>query len=565
MTPGEAHADLLAEIAALREHVASQDRRIAELQGALGQASDQQTATSEILRVISSSRTDVQPVFDAIVENALPLCGAHFTAVHPFDGELVHPAAAMRNFDPVGAEAMTKQFPMKPTLPSTTGRAILNRRPSYVRDVRDDSAYVGTPLGEAARIAGFVSIVAVPMLRDGQPIGTINAAAGQPDAFSEQQIALLQTFANQAVIAIENVRLFTELQEKNRALTALVEIRELKDRLQRENIVLREELDKTSMFEEIVGSSPPLKTVLSHVSKVAPTDSTVLITGETGTGKELVARAIHKRSPRASRAFVGVNCAAIPPSLIGSELFGHEKGAFTGAVQRRHGRFELADGGTLFLDEVGELPAETQIMLLRVLQDHEFERVGGSGPIRVDVRVIAATNRDLQAAVADGAFRADLFYRLNVFPLEVPALRERRTDIPLLVDYFIHRHAKRAGKRIRSMSKETSNLLQSYDWPGNIRELQNVIERAVIVADSDNLSIDARWLASRSMKPPAVASTPPATLTTREKDAIEAALRESQGRIAGPFGAAARLGVPSSTLESKIKALNIDKRRFKST
>ena len=565
MTPGEAHADLLAEIAALREHVASQDRRIAELQGALGQASDQQTATSEILRVISSSRTDVQPVFDAIVENALPLCGAHFTAVHPFDGELVHPAAAMRNFDPVGAEAMTKQFPMKPTLPSTTGRAILNRRPSYVRDVRDDPAYVGTPLGEAARIAGFVSIVAVPMLRDGQPIGTINAAAGQPDAFSEQQIALLQTFANQAVIAIENVRLFTELQEKNRALTALVEIRELKDRLQRENIVLREEIDKTSMFDEIVGSSPSLKTVLSQVSKVAPTDSTVLITGETGTGKELVARAIHKRSPRASRTFVGVNCAAIPASLIASELFGHEKGAFTGAVQRRQGRFELADGGTIFLDEVGELPTETQIMLLRVLQEHEFERVGGTGPIRVHARVIAATNRDLGAAVADGTFRADLFYRLNVFPLDVPSLRDRRSDIPMLVEYFIHRYAKRAGKRICGLAKETSQLLQSYDWPGNIRELQNVIERAVILADSDNLSIDPQWLFSPSMTPPAVASTPPATLTASEKDAIEAALRESQGRVAGPFGAAARLGVPSSTLESKIKALNIDKRRFKST
>src|SRR5262245_7656488 len=290
----------------------------------------------------------------------------------------------MRNFDPVGAEAMTKQFPMKPTLPSTTGRAILNRRPSYVPDVRDDPAYVGTPLGEAARIAGFVSIVAVPMLREGQPIGTINAAAGQPDAFSETQIALLQTFADQAVIAIENVLLFTELQEKNRALTALVEIRELKDRLQRENIVLREEIDKTSMFDEIVGSSPPLNTVLSQVSKVAPTDSTVLITGETGTGKELVARAIHKQSRRASRTFVGVNCAAIPASLIASELFGHEKGAFTGAVQRRQGRFELADGGTIFLDEVGELPTETQIMLLRVLQEREFERVGGTGPLIVE-------------------------------------------------------------------------------------------------------------------------------------------------------------------------------------
>jgi transcriptional regulator with PAS, ATPase and Fis domain len=357
----------------------------------------------------------------------------------------------------------------------------------------------------------------------------------------------------------------TAAKESRQALEkAYAEIQGLKDQLQRENIVLREEIDKTSMFEEIVGTSPPLRTVLSHVSKVAPTDSTVLITGETGTGKELVARAIHKRSPRSSRAFVSVNCAAIPASLIASELFGHEKGAFTGAVQRRQGRFELADGGTIFLDEVGELPPETQMALLRVLQEREFERVGGSGPIRVNVRVIAATNRDLEVAIANGTFRADLFYRLNVFPLEVPALRERRTDIPLLVEYFIHRYAARAGKRIRGISKESSNLLQSYDWPGNIRELQNVIERAVIVSDTDTLSIDERWLSGRPLRPPAVATPRATTLATHEKDVIEAALRESKGRVAGPFGAAGRLGVPSSTLESKIKALRIDKQRFKS-
>jgi transcriptional regulator with GAF, ATPase, and Fis domain len=342
------------------------------------------------------------------------------------------------------------------------------------------------------------------------------------------------------------------------------EIQALKDRLQSENIVPREEIDKTSMFEEIVGVSPPLRTVLSDVSKVAPTDSTVLITGETGTGKELVARAIHKRSPRSARAFVAVNCAAIPTSLIASELFGHEKGAFTGALQRRQGRFELADGGTIFLDEVGELPAETQIMLLRVLQEREFERVGGCWPIRVNVRVIAATNRDLHAAVADGSFRADLFYRLAVFPLEVPALRERRFDIPLLVEYFTHRYAERVGKRIRRVAKETSTLLQSYDWPGNIRELQNVIERAVILCDSDTLSIDARWLSGRARATAPIVRLSTGTLATHEKDAIEAALNDSKGRVSGPFGAATRLGVPASTLESKIKALSIDKRRFKS-
>ncbi len=346
--------------------------------------------------------------------------------------------------------------------------------------------------------------------------------------------------------------------------TDIDDLKRAEDRVRSENLALREEVDRSSMFEEIVGSSPPLRTVLSQVSKVAPTDSTVLISGETGTGKELIARAIHKRSPRSARAFVAVNCAAIPSSLIASELFGHEKGAFTGALQRRQGRFELADGGTLFLDEVGELPAETQIMLLRVLQEREFERVGGSSSIRVNVRVLAATNRDLQAAVADGTFRADLFYRLNVFPLDVPALRERRADVPLLVEYFIHRYATRLGKRIRSVTKDTTMLLQSYDWPGNIRELQNVIERAVIVCDSDTLSIDPRWLSGRSLATPPVAALSSGTLATHEKDAIEAALKDSKGRVAGPFGAAGRLGVPASTLESKLKALKIDKRRFKS-
>jgi len=362
-----------------------------------------------------------------------------------------------------------------------------------------------------------------------------------------------------SIMDVTPVKVSREALEK-----AYSEIHQLKDQLHRETIVLREEIDTTSIFEEIVGSSPPLRAVLSQLSKVGPTDSTVLITGETGTGKELIAQAIHKRSSRSARAFVAVNCAAIPPSLVASELFGHEKGAFTGAAQRRQGRFELANGGTIFLDEVGELPAESQVMLLRVLQEREFERVGGCGPIRVNVRVIAATNRDLQAAVADGTFRADLFYRLNVFPLEVPPLRERRPDIPLLVEHFVHRFAKRAGKTIRGLSDRTSTLLQSYDWPGNIRELQNVIERAVIVCDSDTLSIDPRWLSGRCLGTAPVTSICTETLATSEKNAIEAALKESKGRVAGPFGAAGRLGVPASTLESKIKALRIDKQRFRS-
>jgi len=348
------------------------------------------------------------------------------------------------------------------------------------------------------------------------------------------------------------------------ALTDIDERKRAEERLQQENVALREEIDKASMFEEIVGTSPALKSVLSRISKVAPSDSTVLITGETGTGKELVARAIHRRSDRPSRAFVSVNCAAIPRDLIASELFGHEKGAFTGATQQRQGRFELANGGTLFLDEVGELPAETQIALLRVLQEHEFERVGGSRRIRADVRVIAATNRDLQAAISAGSFRCDLFYRLNVFPIEIPSLRQRQEDLPLLVEYFIDRYARKAGKNIKRVNKKTLELLQSYPWPGNIRELQNVIERSVILCETEIFSIDESWL---PLPLPATESRChielPRRLEAQEKNMIEETLKASHGRVFGPTGAAAKLGIPRSTLESKIKALKIDKNRFK--
>jgi PAS domain S-box-containing protein len=343
---------------------------------------------------------------------------------------------------------------------------------------------------------------------------------------------------------------------------AFKEIELLKDQLSKENLALREEIDTAFMFEEVVGASPALHAVLARVTKVAPTDATVLITGETGTGKELIARAIHKRSPRAARAFVSVNCAAISPSLIASELFGHEKGAFTGASQQRLGRFELADGGTLFLDEIGELPAETQIALLRVLQERQLERVGGSRAIAVDVRVITATNRDLAAAIAAGTFRSDLFYRLNVFPIELPPLRERHDDIPLLVQYFLNRYARKMGKKIRGINPKTLELLQAYPWPGNIRELQNVIERSVIVCETETFTVDASWLAGAPVPPPA--SPPlPEQLAVQERTMIEAALAECRGRVSGPAGAAAKLGMPRSTLESKIRSLKINKHHFK--
>jgi transcriptional regulator with GAF, ATPase, and Fis domain len=337
------------------------------------------------------------------------------------------------------------------------------------------------------------------------------------------------------------------------------------ERLKHESVALAEEIDKGAMCDEIVGSSGALQKVLSLVSKVAPTDATVLVTGETGTGKELVARAIHRRSRRSSRAFVSVNCAAIPRDLIASELFGHEKGSFTGAVQRRLGRFELAEGGTIFLDEVGELPVETQVALLRVLQEHEFERVGGTRSIQTNVRVIAATNRNLQTATAAGTFRSDLFYRLNVFPIDMPPLRERREDIPVLVEYFVDHCARKVGKNIQGITKESLDLLRSYPWPGNIRELQNVIERSVIMCETENFSVDKTWLAQQPVASAAKSqSSFSQKLTSQEKEMIESALRESEGRVFGPSGAAAKLAISRSTLESKIRSLRINKNRFKS-
>jgi PAS domain S-box-containing protein len=344
----------------------------------------------------------------------------------------------------------------------------------------------------------------------------------------------------------------TDIEDRKRA----------EERMRDENLALREQIDQTFMFEEIVGSSPALQTVLSSIVKVAPTDSTVLITGETGTGKELIARAIHKHSRRSNQAFISVNCASIPSSLIASELFGHEKGAFTGAVQRRQGRFELAHSGTIFLDEVGELPAETQIMLLRVLQERQFERVGGNQILTSDVRVIAATNRDLSAAIAAGSFRADLFYRLNVFPIEVPPLRKRKEDIPMLVEYFVKRYAEKAGKQIPKIDLNTLERCRSYPWPGNIRELQNIVERAVILSSADTFWIEETWLASPTPARHEMPGPLPDTLQNQEREIIENALAECNGKVAGPKGAAAKLGIPRSTLDSKIAQLKIKKHKF---
>ncbi len=388
-------------------------------------------------------------------------------------------------------------------------------------------------------------------------VGTFAMYYTEPKVPTQSEVLLIERAAHVALIAIERERAQKALEK------AFDEIKGLRDQLYKENLALREEIDQASMFEEIVGSSAPLQEVLSSIAKVAPSDSTVLITGETGTGKELVARAIHKHSQRSGRPFISINCAAIPSSLIASELFGHEKGAFTGALQRRLGRFELAEGGTVFLDEIGELPTEIQVALLRVLQEREFERVGGVRSIRADVRVVAATNRDLEAAVAAKTFRMDLFYRLNVFPIDVPPLRDRGEDIPMLVEYFIERYASKAGRKIHRIERKTLELLQAYRWPGNIRELQNVIERSVVLCEGDVLSVDESWLRQETTARKLLSSRLPEDLVSHEKEMIEVALAETKGRVAGPSGAAARLGIPPSTLESKIKTLRINKNQFK--
>lgn len=369
--------------------------------------------------------------------------------------------------------------------------------------------------------------------------------------------------------------LVTDIEDRKQAednlRIAFEEIKKLRDQLHQENLALKEEIDQASMFEEIVGCSDALRRVLVQVEKVAPTDSTVLITGETGTGKELIARAIHKRSKRAGQAFISVNCASIPASLIASELFGHEKGAFTGALQRRQGRFELAHTGTIFLDEVGELPVETQIALLRVLQERQFERIGGNRVLETDVRVIAATNRDLKAAIAAGTLRADLLYRLNVFPIEVPALRQRTDDIPVLVEYFVKRYAQKGGKKIKNIRKKTLDLFQAYDWPGNVRELQNVVERAVVLSDDDTFLVPESWLKPALGGQPqgvfvdrGLTSVPlVANLIEHEKEIIEKALSDAEGVVGGPAGAACKLGIPRETLNSKIRKLGIKRYQFK--
>ena len=397
---------------------------------------------------------------------------------------------------------------------------------------------------------GVRSYISLPLLKRGEMLGAVDFISFEKRNFDRGEVQLLQDVSEIVSIAVSNALAFEEINA-------------LKEQLQAENRLLQDEIVQRSIFEEIVGSSQSLRNVLAAIDRVAPTDSTVLITGQTGTGKELIAHAIHRRSPRSGRALVKVNCAALPSELIASELFGHEKGAFTGALQQRIGRFEAANGGTIFLDEIGELTPEMQIALLRVLQEKEFERVGGNRTIQADVRVIAATNRDLQRHVAEGRFRADLYYRLNVFPIHAPSLKERIDDIPILVDYFISRFATRMGKRIRQIDRRTLEAFERYSWPGNIRELQNVIERGVILADSEVFRLEPGTLPKDSQNGSEAPTSESSDTREQQKARIEAVLKETRGRIAGPDGAAARLGIPASTLESRIKTLKINKHLFR--
>ena len=520
------------------EHLVEQLKGLSE---ELAQARQQETATREILRVIRRSHATPQPVFETIATAAKNLCSASVANVFTFDGELVHLAATTRTSLPGDdPNDVRKLFPRHPGRDMAAPRAVLLNEVVEIPDVAQDADY--NESGHAIA-TGFRSILAVPLERAGKPIGCIAVGRPQAGPFPNGQHLLLQIFSEQAVIAIENTMRFNELE------------REI-DAHRRSRATIEALVDETrSGIEALVGQSAALRNVRQQIEKVAHTDSTVLIQGETGTGKELVARAVHGSSRRRDHPLIVVNCAALPRELVESELFGHEKGAFTGALQQRRGRFELADGGTLFLDEVGELPPEAQAKLLRVLQQGEFERVGGSRTLRTDVRIVAATNRELQGEVAAGRFRADLFYRLNVFPIVLPALRERRDDIPALAQHLAQRIARKLGRAAPDISRAFLEWAAQYAWPGNIRELENVIERALITTEAP--IIDAIGFPSGSATPtPAVGD---ATIEEVERAHILAVLDRKGWKIEGPTGAAQVLGLNASTLRGRIRKLGIRK------
>ena len=508
----------------------------------LTEALEQQTATSDILRVISRSPNDAQPVFETIVRHAVALCGSLFANVFRFDGEWLH-FAASHNTGQSYVELLRSKYPMRPDTSQVSGRVVLTRSMVVLEDARADPDY-----DQRFPVAmGWRRMLGVPMLSDGKLLGVIVVGWAESGPVPKMQEELLRTFADQAVIAIENVRLFKELGREIEA--------HRKSKATIQHLVEESRFDRSSM----IGKSLALRRVREQIAQVAPTDSTVLIQGETGTGKELVARAIHDLSKRSDHPLIKINCAALPRELVESELFGHEKGAFTGAVQQRRGRFELADGGTLFLDEVGELPLEAQAKLLRVLQEHEFERVGGTRSLRTDVRLIAATNRDLQGQVRTAQFRSDLYYRLNVFPIVLPPLRERREDIPSLVQHFATKVARKLGRILDGVSPAFIERARAYDWPGNIRELENLIERALITRTDGVLDASDLFASSASQSSAVPASVDNASLEEVERAHIRHVLQGVRWKIEGENGAARILGLKPSTLRARMRKLGISK------
>jgi formate hydrogenlyase transcriptional activator len=497
-----------------------------------------------------ASDLDLRQVFQAISSEIRRIFRCDFVGLASPDRTGKQMRQHMIDFP--GSKGLMREGSLYPIEGSLSGNVFRSAKPLVLNNLKEGNSIWSSDPAFYRRLTEegpFQSGCFLPLLSGNRVLGVLQLTSRGEHSFAEHDVEFLSQVANQIAISFRNALLYEQVNKT-------------KDRLRDENRALREQIDGACMFEEIVGSSPQLQRVLTSVVKVGPTDSTVLILGETGTGKELIARATHKCSRRSGRAFISVNCASIPPSLIASELFGHEKGAFTGALHQRQGRFEQAHSGTIFLDEIGELPAETQITLLRVLQERQFERVGGNRVIPTDVRIIAATNRDLPAAIAAGTFRADLFYRLNVFPIEMPSLRDRKEDIPMLIEHFVKRFAERMGKQIRKIDKKTLELCQNYAWPGNIRELQNIVERSVILLNGDTFWIDDAWLSNQQPTLRDLSGSLTETLENQEKKIIEAALAESNGKVSGPTGAATRLGIPRSTLERKILQLNINKHLF---
>jgi formate hydrogenlyase transcriptional activator len=528
-------------------------------QSQLARERDRLQALLDVNNVLITSR-ELPELFRGIVNTLERVIHHDYTSLALLDSQTG--LLKIHALDFPGNQSLIKQEITVPRDTSPSGQAITNGQPFLTRGSEFDR-YQNEVI-RALRTAGVQTMCCAPLITHGQAFGTLNVASRRDDAFSPQDVELLQQVAAQVAIAVENTLAFKEIEA-------------LKNKLAEEKLYLEEEIRSEFNFEEIIGESPALKRALSQLELAAPAGTTVLLLGETGTGKELFARAIHNLSPRRDRTFVKVNCASIPSGLLESELFGHERGAFTGAIGQKIGRFELADRGTLFLDEVGDLPLELQPKLLRVLQEQEFERLGGNRTQRVDVRVVAATNQDLSKLVAERAFRSDLFYRLNVFPIQIPALRERAEDLPLLVRYFVQRFSRQLNKGVEYIPAEAMDALAHYAWPGNVRELENLIERAVLLSPGKELRVPLSELRSATLASPsenspassgsftsltssissASSSSSISTLEEAERQHILRALKQTQWRIAGPKGAALLLGMKRTTLQARMRKLRI--------